>query len=685
LSIIEVLYMSPLQDVAGLPAFSKITPDHIQPAIEQVIKRCKDKIEEVLQQTQFTWENLIVPLDETDDELNRIWSPVSHMNSVVSNDQLRAAHDACLPLISEYGTFVGQNEKLYEAHKSLHDSPAFSELDEAQQKVITNTLRDFTLSGVALEADKKQRYAEVKSRLSELSSQFSNNLMDATLAWTKLVVDQADLAGLPDSAIQAAKQAAESKALEGWLFTLDIPSYLPVIQHSDNRTLREEMYTAYATRASEQGPNAGEFDNSAIIDETLALRHELAQLVGFDSYTDYSLATKMADNDEQVVGFLDDLAKRSKPHAEADVEELRQYAKAEHGVEDLAVWDLPYYSEKLKQQKYTISDEQLRPYFPENRVVEGLFNVVSRLYNIHIEEQNDIDAWHDDVRYFIIKDHTGNLRGSFYLDLYAREHKRGGAWMDECRVKRLRADGSVQAPVAYLTCNFNGPVGDTPALFTHDEVITLFHEFGHGLHHMLTKIQVSGVSGINGVAWDAVELPSQFLENWCWQEEAIALMSGHHETGESLPKDLLDKLLAARNFQSAMQMVRQLEFSLFDFTLHQTYKPSEGAKVQEVIDAIRQRVSVVTPPAFNRFQHSFGHIFAGGYAAGYYSYKWAEVLSSDAFSRFEEEGIFNAKTGQDFLNNVLEMGGSREPMDLFVAFRGREPQVDALLRHSGIE
>ena len=677
--------MSPLQDVSGLPAFSKITPDQIQPAIEQAIQRCKDNIDEVLKQPDFTWDNLVVAIDDVDDEMGRMWSPISHMNSVVSNNALREAHDACLPLISDYDTFFGQNEQLYNAYKSLHNSAEFAALDEAQQKVITNTLRDFKLSGVALEGDKKQRYAEVQSRLSELSSQFSNNLMDATLAWTKLITEESDLAGLPQSAVDAAKQTAEAKELEGWLFTLDIPSYLPVMQHSDNRELREEMYVAFSTRASDQGPNAGEFDNSAIIDETLSLRHELAQLVGFENYADYSLATKMADSNEQVIGFLDDLAKRSKPHAEQDVMELRQYAKEEHGATDLAVWDLSYYAEKLKQQKYTISDEQLRPYFPENRVVEGLFNVVSRLYSIHIEEQTDIDVWHDDVRYFTIKDQSGNLRGSFYLDLYAREHKRGGAWMDECRVKRLSSSGSLQAPVAYLTCNFNAPVGDVPALFTHDEVVTLFHEFGHGLHHMLTKIQVSGVSGVNGVAWDAVELPSQFLENWCWQEEAIALISGHYETGETLPKDLLDKLLAARNFQSAMQMVRQLEFSLFDFTLHQTYNPDVGAKVQDVLDTIRQRVSVVTPPTFNRFQHSFGHIFAGGYAAGYYSYKWAEVLSSDAFSRFEEEGIFNAQTGQDFLSNVLEMGGSRDPMDLFVAFRGREPQVDALLRHSGIE
>jgi oligopeptidase A len=546
-------------------------------------------------------------------------------------------------------------------------------------------LRDFKLSGVSLADDKKKRFAEIKSRLSDLSSTFSNNLMDATLAWNKHITDIADLSGLPESALAAAKQLAESKELEGWLFTLDIPSYLPVMMYADNQSLREQMYTAYSTRASDQGPNAGKWDNGAIIDETLALRHEISQLLDFDNYAQRSIATKMAQSTEQVNGFLADLAKRSKPQAQGDLQELRDFAERTHGVKQLNAWDMAYYSEKLQQQKYAISDEQLRPYFPEDRVISGLFEVVARLYDLTIEERTDVDTWHRDVRFFDIKQADGAIRGSFYLDLYAREKKRGGAWMDECQVRCSKSDGSLQLPVAYLTCNFSGPVGNKPALFTHDEVITLFHEFGHGIHHMLTKIDVGSVSGINGVPWDAVELPSQFLENWCWQPQALAFISGHFETGEPLPQDLLDKMLAARNFQSAMQMVRQLELSMFDFSLHQEFDPAEKNAVQTLLNRVRESVAVVIPPAFNRFQHSFGHIFAGGYAAGYYSYKWAEVLSSDAFGRFEEEGIFNKKTGADFLSNILEMGGSREPMDLFTAFRGREPKVDALLRHSGIE
>lgn len=676
---------TPIQDLSGLPRFSDIKPDMIQPAIEQGIQACKDAIEDALKNTPYSWNSLVAPIDNADDALSRMWSPVSHMNAVVSNDELREAHDACLPLLSEYGTWVGQHQGLFDAYSAIKNSDEFLTLSEAQQKVINNALRDFTLSGVALPEDKKARYAEIQSRLSDLASTFSNNVMDATLGWQKHVTDEDELAGLPDSAKDAAKQLAQSKSLEGWVFTLDIPSYLPVMMYANNRSLREEMYRAYTTRASEQGPNGGKWDNGPVMEEILSLRHEAAQLLAFDNYAERSLATKMAESTEQVTGFLNDLADRSKPHAEQDLKDVKRFAEEEFQVAELDAWDLAYYSEKLKEQRYAISDEQLRPYFPEHKVVDGLFGVVSRLYKLEISERQDVNTWHEDVRFFDIHDSAGDLRGSFYLDLYARPHKRGGAWMDECQVKRKLDDGTIQAPVAYLTCNFNGPVGDKPALFTHDEVLTLFHEFGHGIHHMLTRIDVSGVSGINGVAWDAVELPSQFLENWCWQPEALAIISGHYETGAPLPGELLEKMLAARNFQSAMQMVRQLEFSLFDFTLHQTLKPENGIDVQGVLDGIREQVAVVKPPSFNRFQHSFGHIFAGGYAAGYYSYKWAEVLSSDAFSRFEEEGIFNADTGADFLHNILEMGGSREPMELFVAFRGREPEVDALLRHSGIE
>ncbi|MEQ5806492.1 oligopeptidase A [Alteromonas sp. NFXS44] len=671
-----------IEQVDGLPLFSGIVPQDIKPAIEKAIEHCKATIDEVVESNDFSYANVVAKIEEADDRLGKMWSPVSHMNSVVSSDELREAHDACLPLLSEYGTWVGQHEGLFNAYKSLKESDEFAGLDEQRKKLIDNTIRDFTLSGVALPPEEKKRFAAIQARLSELSSTFSNNVMDATMGWSKHVTDESELAGLPESALAAAEQAAHQKDLQGWLFTLDIPSYLPVMMYADNAALREEMYRAYTTRASEQGPNGGQWDNTAIIQETLSLRTEIAKLLGFSSYAERSLATKMAQSTDQVKGFLEDLAAKSRPQAQEELEEVKAFAESGFGITSLNAWDLPYYSEKLKQEKYTISDEMLRPYFPEDKVLHGLFRVVHQLYGLTIVEQPGIDVWHDDVRYFTITDDADVMRGSFYLDLYARAKKRGGAWMDECRVRRYREDGELQLPVAYLTCNFNGPVGGKPALFTHDEVVTLFHEFGHGIHHMLTKMSVAGVSGINGVPWDAVELPSQFLENWCWEEDALTFISGHYETGEPLPDELLDKMLAARDYHSAMQMVRQLEFSLFDFKIHQ--QDGANVDVQGVLDSVRGQVAVVTPPSFNRFQHSFGHIFAGGYAAGYYSYKWAEVLSADAFSKFEEDGIFNRDTGKAFLENILEMGGSKEPMELFVAFRGREPQVDALLRHSGI-
>ncbi|MBT0587730.1 oligopeptidase A [Alteromonas oceanisediminis] len=663
-----------------LPQFSSIKPKDIKPAVEQLIKEAKQLIETVVSHGDFSYASLVERLEAQDDRLNRYWSPISHMNSVVSSDELRTAHDACLPLISEYGTWVGQHEGLYKAFITLQQSDEYQTLSAAQKANVDNTVRDFTLSGVGLSTENKQRYAEIQASLSELSSSFSNSVLDATMAWTKLVEHEDELVGLPESAIAAAKQAATRKSKKGWLFTLDIPSYLPVMLYSENPALREEMYRAFSTRASDQGPNAGEFDNSQRIQDILSLRQQSAELLGFENYAALSLATKMADTPQQVLDFLNDLATQSKPQAERDLADVKAFAKAEYGEEKLNAWDIGFYSEKLKQQRYAISDEQLRPYFPEDKVVSGLFSVVSRLFGVRITPRDGIDCWHDDVSFYDIVDKDGTVRGSFYFDLYAREGKRGGAWMADCRVRRVTANG-LQTPVAYLTCNFNGPVGDKPALFTHNEVVTLFHEFGHGIHHMLTKIDVAGVSGINGVAWDAVELPSQFLENWCWEKEALALISGHYQTGESLPKDLLDKMLRARNFQSAMQMVRQLEFSLFDMAIHQG---QGNVDVQAVLDDVRAQVAVVQPPSFNRFQHSFSHIFAGGYAAGYYSYKWAEVLSADAFSRFEEEGIFNPKTGADFLHHVLEMGGSRKPIECFTAFRGREPDVAALLRHSGI-
>ncbi|MFM5428762.1 oligopeptidase A [Aeromonas veronii] len=676
---------NPLLTMDSLPPFSQIKPEQVQPAVMQAIADCKQKISDVLaQRDPHTWDSLIAPLEEVNDRLSRIWSPVSHLNSVLNSEALREAHDACLPLLSEFQTYVGQHEGLYQAYLALSQSDDFPLLSGAQRKEIQNTLRDFRLSGIGLPAEAQQRYGEIQARLSELASRFSNNVLDATQGWHKLVADEAELAGLPDSVRAAARQMAELKGKEGWLFTLDIPSYLPVMMYADNRELRAEMYEAFTTRASDQGPNAGKWDNSAIMSELLTLRRELAQLLGFANYAELSLATKMADKTEQVVSFLTDLAAKSLPQGKAELEEIRAFATEQHGQSELAAWDLAYYAEKLKQHKFSISDEQLRPYFPASKVVKGLFEVVKRVFGMKVRERLGIDTWHPDVRFYDIFDAEDELRGSFYLDLYAREHKQGGAWMDVCLGRRYRQDGSLQKPVAYLTCNFNGPVDGKPALFTHNEVVTLFHEFGHGIHHMLTRIDVAGVAGINGVAWDAVELPSQFLENWCWESEALAFISGHYETGEPLPADLLEKMLTARNFQAAMQMLRQLEFALFDFRLHQEFDPANPDLIPTLLDEVRSQVAVMTPPAFNRFQHSFSHIFAGGYAAGYYSYKWAEVLSADAFSRFEEEGIFNPATGQSFLKNILEKGGSKEPMELFRAFRGREPKVDALLRHSGI-
>ena len=676
---------NPLLTFTDLPLFSQIQPEHIKPAVEQAIADCRAKVEDVLaSDTAPSWESIIIPLAETDDRLSRIWSPVSHLNSVQNSEALREAYEACLPALSEYGTWVGQHKGLYEAYKSIKESERFATLSQAQQKTIVDELRDFELSGIGLPADQQKRYGDISKRTSELSSNFSNNVLDATMGWSKHITDEAELSGLPESAMAAAKAAAEAKELDGWLLTLEMPSYIPIMTYADNKPLRREIYEAFVTRASDRGPNAGKWDNTDLISEELQLRHEVSRLLGFASYSEKSLATKMAESPTQVLGFLNDLAAKAKPQGEREVQELKTFVKEEFDIDELDLWDVTYYSEKLKQKLYQISDEELRPYFPESKAVSGLFEVLNRLFGMTVVEREGVDVWHESVRFFDIFDSTNILRGSFYLDLYAREHKRGGAWMDECRVRRITENGELQTPVAYLTCNFNKPVGGKPALFTHDEVVTLFHEFGHGIHHMLTQIDVASVSGINGVPWDAVELPSQFLENWCYEEEALAFISGHYETGEPLPKEMLDKMLAAKNFQSAMFILRQLEFGMFDFTLHTNYDPDLGAKVLETLAEVKAKVAVLPSVEWNRFSHSFGHIFAGGYGAGYYSYLWAEVLSADAFSRFEDEGIFNTETGQSFLNNILEMGGSEEPMELFKRFRGREPQVDAMLRHAGI-
>lgn len=673
---------NPLLDQIGLPAFSQIRPEHVEPAIDQLLAVNRTSIEALLDAIdQPTWRNLVEPIELLEDRLGRAWSPVAHMNSVVNSDALRAAYNACLPKLSDYATELGQNERLYAAYTAVYE--ADPSLDAGQRKVLENALRDFHLSGVDLPADQKARYKAISQELSQLTSQFSDNLLDATNAWRKLIADPAQLAGLPQSALDLAHQTAQQHDADGWMLTLDYPSFYPVITYADDQALRFEVYQAYQTRASDQGPDGGRFDNTERMDRILALRHEKAQLLGFANYAEYSLVAKMARNPDEVLGFLGDLAARSRPQAERELAELRSYARDLYGIEDLQPWDIAYYSEKLRQHRYAITQEELKPYFPATRVVPGMFEVVGRLFGVQFHAVDGVDTWHPDVRFYEIRDPQGQVRGQFYFDLYARPKKRGGAWMDDCQSRMKTADLE-QIPVAYMTCNFTPPVGDDPALLTHDEVETLFHEFGHGLHHMLTRVDYLAISGINGVAWDAVELPSQFLENFCWEREPLDLFARHYRTGDAIPNDLYRRMLAAKHFQSGMAMVRQLEFSLFDFRIHHEYDPQRGARIYPILNEVREQVAVLRPPAWNRFAHGFSHIFAGGYAAGYYSYKWAEVLSADAFSLFEENGVFDQATGQAFLHNILEQGGSQDAMDLFVAFRGREPTIDALLRHSGI-
>jgi len=675
---------NPLLAQNALPPFSSIKPEHVKPAIESLLVESRALVEQLLQQnSRYSWENLIEPLDAMDDRINRAWSPVSHMNSVVNSEPLREAYNECLPILSEYATEMGQHEGLYRAYRQIAQDEAYQQLDTAQKKVIDNALRDFRLSGIELGQADRDRYKAIQQQLSRLTAHYSDNVLDATNAWHKQITDESLLAGLPEGARSLARQTAEQRKLEGWVFTLEFPSYYPVLTYADNRDLREELYTAYVTRASDQGPQAGQWDNTATMEQIMVLRHEAALLLEYSNYAERSLATKMAESTAHVLSFLEDLAQRSKPAAQLELEELRQFALDHHACDDLQVWDIAYYSEKLRQEKYAISQEELKPYFPEPRVINGLFAIVARLYGLQIEAVSGIDTWHDDVSFYRIRDAAGEVRGEFYLDLHARPHKRGGAWMDECTSRRRDATG-LQIPVAFLTCNFSPPIGAQPALLTHDEVITLFHEFGHGLHHMLTQIDHVGVSGISGVAWDAVELPSQFMENWCWEREALDLFSGHFETGAKIPEALYQRMREARNFQSAMQMLRQLEFAIFDLRIHRDFSELHGARIHDTLNEVRKQIAVVQPPAFNRFENGFTHIFGGGYAAGYYSYKWAEVLSADAFSAFEENGIFCRDTGKKFLECILEKGGSRDIMELFVEFRGREPTIDALLRHSGL-
>lgn len=674
---------NPLLIGTELPAFSHIKPEHIEPAIEQLLNEARTTVEKLLTENSvYSWDNLIAPLDAVEDKINKAWSPVSHMNSVVNSDELRDAYNACLPKLSAYSTEMGQHEGLFNAYLSLSKSSSYQKLEPAQQKIIQNSLRGFRLSGIDLDDEKKARYKEISLELSQLSSQYEENLLDATNDWQLVITKKSQLAGLPESALQQAKQTAEMEGKKGWMLTLQFPSYIAVMTYADDRQLRADLYKAFSTRASELGVKT-EWDNTDIMEKIIALRHEKAQLLGFSHYAALSLATKMADSPKQVTDFLEALAEKSLPQAKQDLAELTDFAQENYGISTLYAWDVGYFSEKMRQSTYDLSQEEVKKYFPAPKVLSGLFSVVQKLYGLNITEIEDFDAWHKDVRFFQIQDKQGELRGKFYIDLYARPKKRGGAWMDDC-VGRKKIGDTIQIPVAYLTCNFTPPAGNDPALLSHDEVLTLFHEFGHGLQHMLTQVDYLGVSGINGVEWDAVELPSQFMENWCWEQEALALISGHYQTGEPLPESLFNKMLAAKNFQAGMLMVRQLEFSLFDFYLHQNFDPEKGARIYAVLNSIREQVSVMIPPEFNRFAHSFSHIFAGGYAAGYYSYKWAEVLSSDAYSLFEENGIFDHKTGEAFLTHILETGGSADAMEHFVKFRGREPKIDALLRHNGI-
>ncbi|HER35404.1 MAG: oligopeptidase A [Halothiobacillaceae bacterium] len=676
---------NPLLDTPDLPAFDRIAPEHVEPAIEQILSDNRATIDTRLAQgAPFTWDNFVAPMEALEDRRDRAWSPVSHLNAVVNTPELRAAYETCLPKLSDYSTDLGQNEALFAAYRAVSERDDFEALSVEQRRVVENAIRDFRLAGVDLPHDDKAQYKRLKSELSQLTTRFANNLLDATNAWSLDIEDESRLAGLPDSARAMFRDAAEREGIRGWRVTLQMPSFLAVMTHAEDRSLRETIYEAFVTRASDVGPHAGEWDNGPVMERILAIRHELAQLLGFDNYAQRSLVTKMASDPAEVLTFLRELAGQAVPRARDELAELEAFARDAGGPDTLRPWDIAFYAEKMRESRYAISQEQLKPYFPADRVVEGLFAVVGRLFGIRVRERTDAPTWHRDVRFFEIEDRDGQPRGRFYLDLYARAHKRGGAWMAGAIQRRRRPDGGIQQPAAFLTCNFTPPVDGNPALLSHDEVTTLFHEFGHGLHHLLTQVDTAGVAGISGVAWDAVELPSQFLENWCWEREALDLFARHHETGEPLPQELFERLRASRQFQAGMQMVRQLEFSLFDLLLHQDYDPATGARIQETLDEVRRSVAVIEAPAYNRFQHGFAHIFAGGYAAGYYSYKWAEVLSADAWSRFEEDGVFNERTGADFLVHILERGGSEDPMTLFRAFRGRAPSIEPLLRQHGI-
>jgi oligopeptidase A len=669
---------NPLLDFSGLPRFAEIRPEHVAPALDRLLAEGREVIA-ALAAAPPTWEAFVAPLEDANERIGRAWGQVSHLHAVLDSPELRDAYNANLPKVTQYWTELGQNPQLHEKYKALAGSPAFSSLSRARRRIVDNALRDFRLSGAELGAEDKARFAAIQQELAALGAKFSENLLDATNAFS-IVVDEARTAGIPADVLTAAREAAEKDAQKGFKFTLRAPSYIPVLQYADDRKLRETLYRESVTRAAEFG--RPQWDNTPLIARIVELRRDLARLLGYATYAEVSLVPKMAETPGQVLAFLDELAHRARPHAERDVAELREFAAAELGLHELAAWDLAYASERLRLKRYAFSEQEVKQYFPEETVLGGLFRVAEMLYGVKIVAAA-APVWHQEVRFFEIRDAAGERVGQFYADLYARETKRSGAWMDDA-IGRRRKDGSLQTPVAYLNCNFSRPVGGKPALFIHDEVLTLFHEFGHGLHHLLTRVDDLGVSGINGVEWDAVELPSQFMENFCWEWEVLRSMTRHVDSGEPLPRPLFERMLAAKNFQSGLQMLRQIEFAVFDMRLHSDFDPAAGRSVLELLEEVRAQVAVLRPPAYNRFPNSFSHVFAGGYAAGYYSYKWAEVLSADAYSYFEEHGVLDQGAGKRFRDEILAVGGSRPAAESFRAFRGREPSVDALLRHNGM-
>ncbi len=684
---------NPLLDFSGLPRFADFSPGHVAPAIDRLLAEARSTLAAVVDSaTPTTWDAFVEPLEDATERLARAWGVVGHLNSVADTPALREAYNARLPAITEFWTELGQNGALFAKYKSFAASAEFATLSPARRRIVENALRDFRLGGAELVSPARERFAQLQQRQAALAQRFSENVLDATNAYAKLVTEEAGLAGLPGDARDAAREAARRDGVEGWKFTLQFPSYFPVMQYAQDRSLREEMYRAYTTRASAgaqapAGGDAASLDNTPIIDELLALRSEEAQLLGYETFADVSLVPKMAESPAQVLQFLRDLAARARPFAERDLEELRRFSAEHLGLPDPQAWDLSFASEKLKEARHAFSDHEVKQYFQLPRVLEGLFTLVQRLFSVRITT-DDAPVWHPDVRFYRVE-RDGALIGQFYTDLYARESKRPGAWMDDARSRRRRA-AAVQTPVAYLTCNFQPPVGTRPALLSHDDVTTLFHEFGHGLHHLLTCVDDLGVSGISGVEWDAVELPSQFMENFCWEWDIVESMTAHVDTGQPMPRALFDRMLAAKNFQSGMITLRQIEFALFDMRLHSEPVPEGPRTVQDVLDEVRREVAVIAAPAWNRFQNSFSHIFAGGYSAGYYSYKWAEVLSADAYAAFEEAmtqpdaAARVAETGRRFLDEILAVGGSRPAIDSFRAFRGRDPEMEALLRHNGM-